>query len=193
MENCPFNISALRPCSISPSYIRPDQGVAFFPWLYSLVLLIVHLPLIPARIFKWEAAIVWSLAMAIFSLVVVSIAYASTQWKPEEIYVWLPISLVIDIGAVMQIFVLVIEEEDRPAVEKDGRRILRFISHYLFWNWMPPAENTNLPEEHELHPHEVEPQHTSWLIAGRRCTGSTQWTRWKGSSGCRGSRARSPL
>lgn len=38
----------------------------------------------------------------------------------------MPIILVLDSGAVMQMFVLIIEEADRKYIAKDGRRIWRY-------------------------------------------------------------------
>lgn len=67
----------------------------------------------------------WSVAMAIFSLSLTSLAYHSSTFDPNQIYIWLPITLVIDVGAVMQVFLLLIETPANPH-EPDGKQI---------WNW----------------------------------------------------------
>ena len=135
MEHCPFNWADVvdHNCSISHTYIRPDAGIATMPWLYSSLFLALHLPLVLVRVLKWNVGQWWSLVMAAFSLSIVSLTYASTQWDPNQIYAWQPITLIGDLGAVVQVLVLVIEQsaEDSQPRNEDRRRILGGIKKYI--------------------------------------------------------------
>ena len=62
--------------------------------------------------------------MAAFSVVLAVSTFCSTRMQAERVYVWLPITLVIDVGAMLQVFILIIEGKRGG----DGRRILRAIS-----------------------------------------------------------------
>jgi hypothetical protein len=108
-------------CSIPISYLRPDSGNALIPWVLSSLLLILHLPLVLVRVLRWEKAQIWSLAMATFSIILTCLAYASTELQPDEILTWAPLPLVLDVGSVLQIFILLIEED---MVVSEGRSVL---------------------------------------------------------------------
>ncbi|KAI9711921.1 MAG: hypothetical protein M1812_007075 [Candelaria pacifica] len=92
------------------SYLRPDKGGALLPWIYTLVVLIAHLPTVILRVVKWEAAQTWCLAATTLTVVVYSLAYVSTKLEGDKILVWTPLVLVIDAGAMAQIFFLICED-----------------------------------------------------------------------------------
>ena len=125
MSQCSFD-NAPNCSSIPHSYIRPNSGVALIPWIYGLVLFSSHLPLVLIRVLKWEAGQVWSLVMAAFSVGLTISAFCSTRMQAEKVYVWLPITLVIDVGAMLQIFILIIEGKRGG----DGT-LLRAISQHI--------------------------------------------------------------
>src|SRR5277367_1104616 len=127
LQLCP-QVNTIHNCSIDATYIRPDSAISIIPWLYSLVLLIVHLPLILIRVLKWETGQVWSLAMATLSIALTILSFHSTGLAAEKVYIWMPVALAVDVGAVMQVFILIIEEAEREGEEKDGRRIWRYIA-----------------------------------------------------------------
>lgn len=107
---CP-NLNSLPNCTIPASYICPDKGIALIPWIYSIILLVCHLVLVVVRIVKWEATQLLSMALAVYSLSVTILAYRSTHFAPEKIYSWTPISLTIDVGALMQIVVFLTTDD----------------------------------------------------------------------------------
>ena len=134
-----------EPCSISATYLRPDDGIAVIPWLYATILLILHLPLALIRVSRWDMGQIWSLVMATFAISLVSLAYGSTQGDPAQVYAWQPTTLIVDVGAVVQVLILLIEQpvEDRTAVGKDhdDRRIYRAILK-LFTRFRGPPART---------------------------------------------------
>lgn len=107
--NCP-EILSLPNCTIHDSYIRPDSGDAFIPWIYSLVLLLVHIPSVVVRIIKFESSQLLSILLAIYSVSLTSLEYKSTMFDPSKIYVWTPIALTIDVGAIMHIVSVILEK-----------------------------------------------------------------------------------
>lgn len=114
MESCPLN-NTLEVCAVGSSYLRPDKGFTVIPWLYSLILLSLHLPLVFIRIVKWEAGQWLTIMMALFSIGLIIVEYSSTHLNAEIVFVWTPIILAIDVGAVLQVFILVLE--------RDGERL----------------------------------------------------------------------
>ncbi|KAL8789488.1 MAG: hypothetical protein Q9213_001101 [Squamulea squamosa] len=93
----------------SSSYLRPDTGGALLPWLYTVIIIVIHLPVVVVRVVRWEITQSWCLVSAFFTVVVYIQAYLSTQFQASKILVWTPIVLVIDAGATLQVFFLVIE------------------------------------------------------------------------------------
>src|SRR5439155_19230550 len=89
----------------SPSYLRPDLQ-SIMPWIYTLIILIVHIPTVLIRVMKWENVQLWCLACTTLTIVVYTQAYISTKFEPEKILVWTPILLLIDAGSMAQIFFL---------------------------------------------------------------------------------------
>lgn len=80
------------------------------PWLYSLFLLFFHLPAVVLRAVKWQSAQYLSLALALLSLALCIQSYVSTRLAPEEILVWMPLTIMLDVGAMLQMVVLIIEK-----------------------------------------------------------------------------------
>ena len=102
--------------------------MSIVPWLLIVVILIVHVPVVIVRIVRWESGQVWSLALAAFAIGLTSLAYRSTQFDPEQIYVWTSLPLVIDVGAMIQLFALLLEKpEDVRRVRKTIRRWFKTV------------------------------------------------------------------
>ena len=91
------------------SYIRPSSGGALLPWIYTVVVIIVHVPTVIIRVVRWELVQSWCLIFTFFTVVVYIQAYVSTQFDPAKILVWTPVILIIDAGSMLQVFFLVIE------------------------------------------------------------------------------------
>ncbi|KAJ4162241.1 hypothetical protein NW765_010336 [Fusarium oxysporum] len=93
-----------------PTHLRPDPGGTLVPWLYALFLLFFHLPACIIRALRWESAQYLALGLALFSVALCIQSYLSTGLDAGEVLVWMPLTLMLDIGAMMQIVVLIIEE-----------------------------------------------------------------------------------
>jgi hypothetical protein len=118
------------------------------PWLGSLLLLVFHLPTCIIRAIKWESAqylvgicrltlminvntdLQQALGLASLGIALTIQAYVSTSMRAAEVLVWMPLTLVLDAGAMLQMFVLIIEKHDRPyrawmrlkPVERQGKK-----------------------------------------------------------------------
>jgi len=119
---CP-NIASLPACAIADSYLRPNAGNALMPWVCSAILLTLHLPLVVVRVLRWESGQTWSIVMTAFNIGLIIFAYRSTKMDGGQIMVWLPLSLVIDAGAMLQVLILVGEEH--------GARIRTWLRFYM--------------------------------------------------------------
>ena len=93
----------------SVDYFRPDIGVALMPWIYTTIVIIVHLPVVLVRVTRWEIVQVWSIVFTAFTVIVYIQAYVSTRFEPAQILLWTPLLLVIDGGSMAQVFFLVLE------------------------------------------------------------------------------------
>ena len=116
-----------------PSYLRPDIGMHFcrirqcdgdistvlteaysggalVPWVYSIVILLVHIPVVIIRVVKWEAVQTWCLGATIFTIAITSQAFASTGFRSDKILTWTPLLLIIDAGSMAQVLFLVFED-----------------------------------------------------------------------------------
>ena len=91
------------------SYLRPDTGGALLPWIYAIVILIVHIPVVFIRVVRWEAIQYYNLTSTFFTLVVYTQAYISTRFDAAKVLVWTPLVLVIDAGSMLQVFFLIVE------------------------------------------------------------------------------------
>jgi hypothetical protein len=92
-----------------PSYLRPDPGGCLLPWPYSLAWVLIHLPVTILRVKRWEKVQTLSIILAIFSIYFTLQAY-TTHLEPSQILVWMPLAVVLDIGAMMQLVFLIVEE-----------------------------------------------------------------------------------
>ena len=105
---------------VSISYLRPNKGGALLPWIYTVVIILIHIPVVVIRVVRWEVVQAWCIFFSIFTIIVVTQSYVSTQFDPAKILIWTPIILVIDAGSMIQVFFLVIEAKKRRL----GPRIL---------------------------------------------------------------------
>ncbi|KAF8243920.1 hypothetical protein K440DRAFT_663820 [Wilcoxina mikolae CBS 423.85] len=104
------NITDPIRCEAAASYIRSDIGDSLMPWHLVAILFLVHLPLVIVRVACWEKRQIMSLVVAFFDAMVTIQAYVSTQLDPTKVMVWTPILLVIDVGAILQVVILVVRE-----------------------------------------------------------------------------------
>lgn len=107
MDMCPRDIADLPFCPVDKTYVRFDQGMTVMPWLLSAILLSIHLPIVWLRVMQWESAQILSLAITAFDVVLVMVAFGSTKLASMYVCTWAPITLTLDVGAVLQIFVLI--------------------------------------------------------------------------------------
>jgi hypothetical protein len=112
--------SALKDFTMT-SYLRPDTGATLLPWLYTLVAIIIHIPVVFVRATRWEIVQTWCIVSTFFVIIVYVQAYISTNFAADQILVWTPLILIIDAGSMLQIFFLVLET--RP-VRIEGRIFL---------------------------------------------------------------------
>lgn len=91
------------------SYLRPDIGGALLPWIYTAIVIIVHIPTVIIRVQRWETVQTWCLAATLLTVVLYAQAYVSTAFQPDQVLTWTPLLLVIDAGSMLQLFVLVVE------------------------------------------------------------------------------------
>lgn len=100
------------------TYIRADEAGALLPWLYTLILLLVHLPVAIIRVKKWERVQMLSLFLAVTAVALKTQQFASTGLAPDKILVWMPVAMALDFGAMLQIHVLIVEESGYPSLAK---------------------------------------------------------------------------
>ena len=92
------------------SYLRPDIGGALLPWIYTIIVLLVHIPVVIIRVVKWQTVQTWCLAATVFTIAITAQAYKSTGFSSEKILTWTPLLLVIDAGSMAQVLFLIIEQ-----------------------------------------------------------------------------------
>jgi hypothetical protein len=92
-----------------PAYLRPDPGGCLLPWPYTLAWVLIHLPVTVLRVRRWEKVQTLSIILAIFSIYFTLQAY-TTHMSPSQIMVWMPLAIVLDIGSMMQLVFLIVEE-----------------------------------------------------------------------------------
>lgn len=93
-----------------PSYLRPDIGGALMPWVYTAVVIVVHIPIVVIRVVRWEAVQTWCMAATLLTIIVTVQAYVSTQFQAEKILTWTPLLLIIDAGSSAQVLFLLVED-----------------------------------------------------------------------------------
>jgi hypothetical protein len=89
----------------SSSYLRPD-GFALLPWIYTVIILIVHIPTVIIRVLRLEKSQLWCLACTFLTIIVYIQGYISTGFSRETILIWTPLPLIIDAGSMLQVFFL---------------------------------------------------------------------------------------
>ncbi|KAI4127719.1 MAG: hypothetical protein LQ347_004487 [Umbilicaria vellea] len=97
-----------------PSYLRPDIGGALMPWVYTAVVIIVHIPVVVIRVVRWEAVQTWCMAATLLTIIVTVQAYVSTKFQAEKILTWTPLLLIIDAGSMAQVMFLLVEDKRLP-------------------------------------------------------------------------------
>ena len=124
----------------SSSYLRPDTAGAPLPWIYTVFVLFIHIPVVFIRVVRWEAVQHWSLVSTFFTLATYIQAYVSTQFDAGKVLVWTPIILVIDGGAMLQIFFLIIEakKSKRDQFERCARCSLTYSLSRIESQGSPP-------------------------------------------------------
>ncbi|MCJ1384443.1 hypothetical protein MMC17_007559 [Xylographa soralifera] len=103
------------------SYLRPDIGGALLPYVYTIIVIIIHLPVVIIRVVRWQKVQTWSLAATVMTLAVTIQGYASTGFAPERVLTWTPLLLIIDAGSMAQVLFLIIED----------RKLLSRLRHAL--------------------------------------------------------------
>lgn len=113
----------------NPSYLRPDRQ-ALLPWIYTVLVLLVHFPIVVIRVVKWQKAQIWSIACSLLTVTIYIQAYISTKFEPGKILVWTPVMLVIDAGSQAQIFFLIAEGEQLfPRLLLECKAVLARMRH----------------------------------------------------------------
>ena len=97
------------------SYLRPDTGGALLPWIYTIVILVIHLPVVVIRVVRWQAVQYWCLVSTLLTVITYTQAYISTRFDAAKVLVWTPLILVIDAGSMLQVFFLVVESKKESA------------------------------------------------------------------------------
>lgn len=120
-----------------PSYLRPDIGGALVPWVYSIVILLVHIPVVIIRVVKWEAVQTWCLGATVFTIAITAQAFASTSFRSDKILTWTPLLLVIDAGSMAQVLFLIVEDYE----------LLTRIRHAISGPQAKPSEEPFLKDE----------------------------------------------
>ena len=101
------------------SYIRPTSGGALLPWIYTVIVIVFHIPTVIIRVVRWELVQIWSLVFTFFTVIVYIQAFVSSRFDAAQILVWTPIILVIDAGSMLQVFFLIIEAEKLQVAGRD--------------------------------------------------------------------------
>jgi hypothetical protein len=103
-----------------PFCIRPDKAGSILPWPYTIAWFLVHFPVTLIRVHRWERVQALSIVLAVITIFLHLQSYSSGL-SPDAVLVWMPIFVVLDIGAMMQLVFLIIEESGfRPLVEAFG-------------------------------------------------------------------------
>ena len=102
--SCP-SIANLQNCSIPTSYIRPDEGVAVMPWVGSSVLFAAHIVSSINRVFlkTYDRSQLLAIVLATYAVSITILAYQSTRFDPQKIYIWTPLMLAIDVAALLHV------------------------------------------------------------------------------------------
>ena len=116
-SNALHNLTSIAPVT----YLRPDTAGALLPWIYTVIILVLHVPVVFVRVVRWQTVQYWCLVSTFFTIVLYTQAYVSTKFDAAKVLVWTPLILVIDAGSMLQVFFLVIEAKKESA----GRQVKR--------------------------------------------------------------------
>ncbi|EON61612.1 hypothetical protein W97_00827 [Coniosporium apollinis CBS 100218] len=117
LQHWQFEASLAMHALCGASYLRPDVSGSMFPYPYIILWLAIHCPLIIIRVVRWEKVQVLALVLAGVSVAFCIQAYSSTGRRPDEVLVWMPLTLLLDVGATLQVFWLIVEDAGfRPLV-----------------------------------------------------------------------------
>lgn len=90
--------------------MKAYSGGALVPWVYSIVILLVHIPVVVIRVVKWEAVQTVCLFATILTIAITAQAFASTEFRADKVLTWTPLILVIDAGSMAQVLFLIAED-----------------------------------------------------------------------------------
>jgi hypothetical protein len=162
--------SALKDFTVT-SYLRPDTGAALLPWVYTIVAIVIHVPVVIVRATRWDIVQNWCLVSTFLIIMVYVLAYISTNFAADQILVWTPLVLIIDAGSMLQIFFLVLETEslringsiflfERPG----GVGLLGRLRRKISWadrgsssDPAPPNPGTGRPADEDHQMNEIAP------------------------------------
>lgn len=104
MSSCPA-LGTLQNCSIPTSYIRPDEGFAVMPWVFSAGLFLAHLASSVCRIFlqPYDRSQLLAIVLAVYAVAVTILAYQSTRFDGEKIFIWTPLMVAGDVAALIHL------------------------------------------------------------------------------------------
>ena len=68
------------------------------PYVYTAIILILHIPVVIIRVVRWETVQTWCLVATFFTIVVTVQSFVSTKFAANQILTWTPLMLVIDAG-----------------------------------------------------------------------------------------------
>jgi len=105
-----FEASLKYSVRCSDTYLRPSAGGAMMPWVYLLISLICHIPSVIIRVVKWDPAQHIAMGLAAFGIAITIQSYTSTKMAPDQILSWMPVTVMPDVGTMLQIVVLILEE-----------------------------------------------------------------------------------
>lgn len=125
-----FNVTGSTTDCGKTTYIRPYHGGSLLPWPYTLVLLIIHLPVTIMRVRRWQKVQALSIVLAVISIFVTVQAY-TTQLKPDLVMVWMPLPITLDIGAMMQLAFLIIQENGAVILWRSLKHSLRLPANRI--------------------------------------------------------------
>lgn len=85
------------------------MGGALFPWAYTILFLVTHVPVVFIRVVRFDLVQYFCIGSAILAVYLAIQEYVSTGFETSKVLLWSPLLLVIDAGAMLQVFFLVIE------------------------------------------------------------------------------------
>ena len=68
------------------------------PYVYTAIILIVHIPVVIIRVVRWETVQTWCLVTTFFTITLTVQSYISTKFAADKVLTWTPLMLVIDAG-----------------------------------------------------------------------------------------------